>query len=249
MNIDFNEEVEPLVDETLTTDEVISLIKSGKDDIYNGPVLLNNITYITWDDVSHQGVLVSIKHPDCQESEDYFMERRWVKVKDCGSYWLCKPVFYKLLPLVLHRTNDEDFKTMQYEFNGVGDRWRSLSELIVKSILKKCYFDNIRINGEVKGLEIPDVKNLRGIAKSGQEYAIYRESVDKLIDSFTNEDIPAGDKRWDDLLFGEKYILSRVFDQLRKKGHIIHLDGEKDSFGWVSCGIVMDGKLMTSEYF
>ena len=227
-------DVTPLVEETLTTDEVIKLIKLGFYDWQTGPTLLDNITYISWDGDKHYGVLVSMRQPNGADDGDYFMERTYKTVQDCGEYWLCKPVYHKLLPVVLHRyENHEEFGRMPY---------------LVAEIMRKCYFDNI-IVGDVKGLEVIDVTGSIRFEKSKSEIQEYRQRQEEFTMSFVNEDIPAGDERWDNLLFGDKKTMYQVFDMLRDAGHHIKLDGEKDSFGWVTCGIVMDGELMTSEYF
>jgi len=229
------ENVVPLVEETLTNGEVIKLIKMGLYDTRTGPVLLDNVEYTSWEGNIHYGVLVSTKHPDGTTGDDYFMERTWTKVKDCGTYWLCSPTYHKLLPVMLHhKDNPEKFGTIPY---------------LVADIIKKCYFDNVYID-EVRGLSVNDVIGYRSFKKSDKECEEYQKKKEALKESFISGDgVPAGDERWDNLLLGDKKDMLYVFDVLRLRGHNIGLDGEKDSFGWVTCGIVMDGELMTTMYF
>ena len=238
-----------LVDETLSNIELVKLFHALHDTEHDYPELpegtyggsvIDNVTYITWDGERHYGCLVTITMPDGfgKNDENYFMERTWTLVGESAKTYNAAPVYHRLIPVTLNRNDVE-----------VHGKSGSMEHLVSR-IVHRVYQDNIIFEDKTTFLNSFSEANAnRRFDKTPEEIECYQNKCDALLNEFIKNKIPAGDSRWDDLLFGDRGFQARVFSQLRKKGHSIRLDGEKDSFGWVTCGIVMDGNLMTSDYF
>lgn len=252
--------VEAMVDKVLTKDDVINLYgeyaKNRK--YYNQTIeyptisgFVNNITYHNWDGIDHDGVLVVVKESADTESDYYFMERTWdfTGKQAIGSHMAAIPVWHALLPVNLKRSKEvSKIRTKRHllRLETEGFDTKEFAELIVD----KCIVDDITF---------PD-NNENGFSENDIEATFYFESEEKkreyekwkgdAVKRLMSGEVPAGDELWDDLCIGQLSTeCIKIFEALRRRGHHVCLDGERDSFGWVTCGIVMDGKLMTSMYF
>lgn len=254
--------IEPMVEEVLTEEDVCNLYeeyaKNGK--YYNQAVeyptvtgFINNVTYHNWDGIDHDGVIVVVREEKDADSEYYFMERTW-KFNDkqpFNFYMTATPIWHALMPVNLGRSKEvSDTKTRIHtmRLENEGFTAKEFTELIID----KCIVDDLTLPD---GKEISpsfchnDIGEIRYFESIVQKKK-YSEWKSDAIRRLMNNEVPAGDDLWDELCIGQlSSERINVFEVLRKRGHHIYLDGERDSFGWVTCGIVMDGKLMTSTYF
>lgn len=254
--------IEPMVEEVLTEEDVCNLYeeyaKNGK--YYNQAVeyptvtgFINNVTYHNWDGIDHDGVIVVVREEKDADSEYYFMERTW-KFNDkqpFNSYMTATPIWHALMPVNLGRSKEvSDTKTRIHtmRLENEGFTAKEFTELIID----KCIVDDLTLPD---GKEISpsfchnDIGEIRYFESIVQRKK-YSEWKSDAIRRLMNNEVPAGDDIWDELCIGQlSSERINVFEVLQKRGHHIYLDGERDSFGWVTCGIVMDGKLMTSTYF
>lgn len=249
MNWEDVKETKALVTETLSNTELVKLFYDLRDIEHGYPALpegtyegsvIDNVIYESWDGERHYGCLVTIMMPYGfgKNDENYFMERTWTLIGETAKTYVATPTYHMLIPVTLKRNNPKvhgEPGSMEY---------------LVSNIIHAAYQENIIFEDKITFLNSFSEANAnRSFDKSSEEIANYETKCRALLYEFVTDKIPAGDSKWDDLLFGDRGFRAEVFTQLRKKGHNVHLDGEKDSFGWVTCGIVMDGNLMTSEYF
>lgn len=254
--------IEPMVEKVLTEEEMYNLYEeyAKNKKYYNQEIeyptvsgFVNNVVYHNWDGIDHDGVLVVIKEKKDADSEYYFMERTWNfgDAQPFSSYMMATPVWHALMPVDLSRSKEvSDTKTRCHMMRLKNNEFttKELAELIID----KCIVDDITLPD---GKEVSssfccnDISETRYFESVSQKKK-YDEWKSDAVRRLMNNEVPAGDDLWDELCIGQlSSERINVFEVLRKRGHHIYLDGERDSFGWVTCGIVMDGKLMTSTYF
>ena len=252
--------VGPMVDTVLTTEDVLNLYgeyaKNRK--YYNQNVeyptvtgFINNVIYHNWDGVDHDGVIVVVKDGEHAEPSYYFMERTW-KVDDDwapSAYVAATPIWHALMPVKPERSKEvSKLKTKRHmiRLETEGFSTKELAELIID----KCIVDDMTIpEPEFTSFCENDITETRYF-ESEERKRKYNEWKDDAVKKLMNGDVPAGDELWDELCVGQLASERvKIFEALWKNGHHAYLDGERDSFGWVTCGIIMDGQLMTSMYF
>lgn len=253
--------IEAMVDKVLTENDVVAICDAYYQNTkyHNQPIeyptvyaLINNAIYHSWDGVNHEGVLVVIKETEKSDGDYYFMERTWAfngTESPSELYKAATPVWHALMPVDIGRSkavSDCKVRTHLMRLKNTGLNMEEFARLIVDS----CIYDDIEFPTDKSSrFCINEATEIRYFESAIQK-SVYNEWKKTAIEKLISGTVTAGDNLWDELCVGQlREELYNVFRALREKGHRIRLDGERDSFGWVTCGIVMDGKLMTSMYF
>lgn len=241
--------VEPIIDETLSTSELMEILHHRFEARLNGEckdevAIYRDATYTNWDGTKHEGALV-IVYPEgkSENREDYFMERTWNKQYHSAGKVVAKPVWHRLMPVHFRTKSGYKIPTMSS---------RSVKDMkdFVKLVINNGTIDDVDMGTYDPHASLFSMTREQEFDDTPDNVIAFEKRKKEAYDKLVSGKVPAGDAIWDDLLIGEfKEIRGKVFNALRQRGHFILLDGEKDSFGWVTCGIVMDGNLMTSEYF
>lgn len=217
---------------------------------------INNAVYHNWDGTDHYGVIVCVKNSaDSKHPDTYFMEQTWTFADDhldpaVSTYVTGFPKWSKWLPVDICRSKaNAESATRRHkivaEYRGLD--MKEFAEMIIDS----CVVDDIEWP-RYESIECRFTENdlFDGISfYSTTLKEKYNKRHEEIMKSLMDDFVPAGDPAWDDICLGDATDRNKVFNALRKRGHHIYLDGERDSFGWVTLGIIMDGKLMTSCYF
>jgi len=230
---DFISQIKPLTDETFNRDELVDLLSEvSRHDIGTFTTILNGAILETLDSEKHYGCIVQKVNPTNGVCETYFMEKSYKQFGSTKYEVMAKPIYHKLILLNRHKISITGEQGTVEEF----------TQHIVK--IGKPFEGEHRYIRTIYDAEV--------IVMFNQPISVTRKIRNDKISSFDDlikGNVPAGDKKWDDLLFEDVDVMQGVFNKLIDKGHKIHLTGERDTFGYVTCGIIMDGKLMTSQYF
>lgn len=260
-----------LVNEVLSKEEVLSLFDMNitRKGSINDYVSIDKGTYTTWDGDTHEGYIVChyTRNNSVQKEEHYFMEVTLEEVIDTmvHSCHLWKPTFHMLMPItenyrpkaVLPQEGDmKDF--CNYIVDKVHrDEWEytlvPMTQEEIKDVKKKygwcskkakkivpLTYNDIMCNWETPLTE----------EEQAQRHATIKAKEKVLIDLFTNGELPEPESEpWYGILsmgYGtEGYDLEcKIINILKKRGYNAYIDGERDSFGWVTRGIFIDGELM-----
>lgn len=230
--------MEPLVDDVLSRRELFEIFFPDNSIRNQGVWVYKNATYTNWDGSIHKGAIVTVYKDG--DTDDYFMERTFRKIRSENGKVYAEQVWHRLIPVNFKKNGFKLHKKCPRRNSGVNELCDIISH---KSLIDDITVDYIKLSHtEATEQVIFDATPVNIL-----EHERY---LDTTKSKFIQGSVPAGDNLWDELLFGDlTEIRGKVFRELNKQGHFIKLDGEKDSFGWITCGIVMDGKLMTSQYF
>lgn len=273
-----------LVEETLTKDEVLLMLKEtlGNGGSINNYLSILKGTVTTWDDEIHEGYIVlhhyekatpETEHdfmPVMIEYNDlYFMEMTLGEevVNPFKTSHLWKPTFHKLLPIPnKHKEVNRFYEgTMGELVNRIVDnacnvRWNltlvPMTKDEVESYKKYYWFDTYDKSSHTKTvpLSVIDICDYWSTPLTDEEREdLHREqerAENNLISRFSIGELPqAEDDLWYSVLSGgygtpgyEREC--RIIKILQKRGYNIYIDGDRDSFGWVTRGICIDGKIM-----
>lgn len=272
-----------LVNETLSKDEVMSLLnetldRNGKIDDY---LSILKGEYTAWDGEVHMGYVVchNTRTATPETANDfwpmyehhinyYFMEVTLEEVvnpmKTCH---LWEPTFHKLMPItpnhmpVKHMWNREGNSKDLCNYivsHACRDNWEYTLVPMTKEEIEAgkkrdwwwythhttkpvaLTYSAIYCHWETPLTEEEEV----------QRQATIKAKENVLIKMFSEGELPpAEDTAWYGILsmgYGtEGYDLEcKVIKILKNRGYSVCIDGERDSFGWITRGIFVDGKMM-----
>lgn len=270
-----NNETMALVNETLTKDEVMSLLNDAKD-IKNHITILKG-QYTSWDGTVFNGYIVSNETKTAthetvndfmpiweKKTDYYFMEVTLEEIDNpMGNCHLWKPTFHKLLPIT------ENYKRKPV-FNGnlgeyiVGmacrDTWDyinvPMTEAEHKEAMKRDWYFYHNHNTKVVSLTEKDIVGYWTTPLTSEEQKAKeikkKKSEEELLNRFLSDELPAAeDDVWysisatvDSRGLGDYTLEEKVIGILRGKGYSVQIVGERDSFGWVTRGISVNGNIM-----
>lgn len=246
--------MEPLVQETLSKQEVYNLLKLSKEPkrsttkyefitIYEG-------WFKSWTGKLHGGYIIAEFIEDLNNhnsiTEYYFMETSEILLNKNLKYGERYEIkYHKLLPI----STISDVKHIIES----GDIRNQISKLIVENAI-----DNWGINKSKDGnpivvskLEFNIIRPLSDKDRSRMEHKLEQERCG-IRNIFKKDQLPPPeDDIWYKVLadvdsrgFGDRSFELEIMDILKENGHSVRIGGEKDSFGWVTRGLVVDGKYM-----
>lgn len=251
-----------LVNETLAKDEVMSLLnetlgRNGKIDDYLS-ILKGTVT--TWDGTTHDGYIVCNTHKDAtpetvndfmptyvEHKDYYFMEVTLEEVNNpMGTSHLWEPTFHMLLPI----TENYKRKPVFHEGNT-----KELCQYIIDCACRDTWaYTEVPMSKKVVPLTYNDIYSYWSTPLTEEEQKVKIKAKQKneaeLIARFSTGELPpAEDDAWYSVLsmgYGtSSYDLERkIIKLLNNRGYSVRIDGEKDSFGWVTRGIFVNGEMM-----
>ena len=275
--------VRPLVEETLTTEQLIDLFKLSE--VESNPKFMEDHVsilkgwYETWDGERHDGCIVChmINRPTKETANDfmptyikhywyYFMEvtKELVNVSLSGRTY--KVTYHALLPIhdkfannpKYHPNNFEELANYIVANATVSEKWEYYTRMLTDEEIEKYRKKSWYVPSDRRVL-IPVTKSDMAYwyePLSDEEKAeLLKQKTQKeeeLISLFTNDTIPEKeDDAWYSILadvdsrgFGDYSLENKVIKLLRTRGHQVDIVGERDSFGWVTRGIEVDGVIM-----
>lgn len=205
--------------------------------------------------------------PTYERHEDYyFMEVTLVEVSNpMGTCHLWEPTFHKLMPI----TENHKAKPRFYEGDTDAlckyivecvhrDTWEytmvPMSKQEIEEGKKKDWFWYSNHTTKCCPLSYSDIYSFWSTPLTAEEQAQIekrkKENETTLIARFTTGELPpTDDDAWYSILsmgYGtEGYDLEcKVIKILKNRGFSVQIDGERDSFGWVTRGIWVNGKVM-----
>lgn len=270
-----------LVNETLSKDEVMSLLnetldRNGKIDDY---LSILKGEYTAWDGEVHDGYIVChtyktatpetandymptyVKHNDY-----YFMEVTLTEVDNpMKTSHLWQPTFHMLMPItenykrkpVFHEGNTKEL--CQYIIDcAYRDKWEytevPMSKKEIEEGKKRDWWWYCNHTTKVMPLTYNDIYGYWSTPLTEEEQKAKNKAKQKneaeLIARFSTGELPpAEDDAWYSVLsmgYGtSSYDLERkIIKLLNNRGYSVRIDGEKDSFGWVTRGIWVNGEMM-----
>lgn len=258
-----------LVNETLTKDEVMSLLNEtlgyrGKIDNY---LSILKGTFTAWSGETHDGYIVCHTHKDTIEHNDYyFMEVTLEEVDNpMGTCHLWEPTFHMLMPITENYKrkpvfHEGDTKTLcNYIIaNACRDKWEYTKTPMTKQEIeagkKRDWWWYTHYTTKTVPLTYNDIYGYWStpLTKEEQKAKVKaeKESEANLIAMFSTGELPvAEDDAWYSVLsmgYGTTgYDLeTKVINILKNRGYSVRIDGERDSFGWVTRGIFVNGQMM-----
>ena len=260
--------VKPLVKELLTLDEVEAIIKAsdvkhpGFDiDDY---LLVSKGWFTTWDGDRHIGYIVHhIKHVNLISIDVYFMEveKKGNPVVENGTYVYHNIRYHKWVPISVLCRDKRLEKTMRYipiktvdelvdRIANPRDEWGLFPADMNKPSNDLENSVKLEYNSITTWTEPIPAEELVRIEA---EKKVEEERLEKeLIERFSAGELPEPeDDLWYQVLadvdsqgFGDKTLETKVLKILNDRGINAYIDGERDSFGWVTRGILIDGKVM-----
>lgn len=262
--------VKPLVKETLTVDDVEAIVKAS--DVKHPNFDRNNCLWVskgwltTWDGEYHVGYIIHHIHKYIAVSsmDVYFME---VEIHGNpiinGDKYVCNDIqYHKLLPISVLVRNKNDEKAQHYIpvtnidtlvnriVNNARDEWGLFPADASKPANDLTNSIKLEYNDIGMWSEPIPAEELEHIQAERKEEQERRER--ELIDRFSKGDLPeAEDDLWYAVLadvdsrgFGDTSLETKILKILQRRGINVYIDGERDSFGWVTRGIFIDGKIM-----
>lgn len=256
----------PLVKGTLTDSELKAIIKAStiehpSFDI-NNYLLVSKGWLTTWDGDYHVGYI--IHHVKSNSMDAYFMEIEKTEEPTIhnDTYVFHNIKYHKWIPISavprnkrLERTRKSiPIKSIDALINrvindNIRDEWgtfpadKTKSADLMNSI--NITFGNVDIWTEpIPADELECIEAERKV----EEERLEKE----LIERFSKGELPPPeDDLWyrvladvDSAGFGDKTLETKVLKILNDRGINAYIDGERDSFGWVTRGIFIDGKIM-----
>lgn len=214
-------------------------------------------------ETEHDFMPTMIKHTD-----HYFMEVTLEEVVNpFKTSYLWEPTFHKLLPISKnHKVVNRFYEGTTGELvnyivdNACSDEWDiilvPMTKDEVESHKKYHWFNPYDKSSHTKvvPLSVHDICDYWSTPLTDEEREnLHREQLSveaSFISRFSSGELPsAEDDLWYSILSGgyntPGYELeSKIIRVLRERGYNAYIDGERDSFGWVTRGIFIDGKIM-----
>ena len=270
-----------LVNETLTKDEVMSLLNEtlGYKGKINDYLSILKGTFTTWSDETHDGYIVRHTHKDAtpetandymptyvEHNDYYFMEVTLEEVDNpMGTCHLWEPTFHMLLPItenykrkpVFNEGSTEDL--CKYIIDCVHrDKWEYTEVPMTKKEIeegkKRDWLWYTHHTTKVVPLTYNDIYGYWSTPLTEEEQKAKikaeKENEANLIAMFSTGELPvAEDNAWYSVLSmgydTAGYDLeTKVINILKNRGYSVRIDGERDSFGWVTRGIFVNGQMM-----
>lgn len=262
------DEVMSLLNETLgrngKIDDYLSILK-GTVTTWDGTTHDGYIVCHTHKDATHE--TVNDFMPTYVEHEDYyFMEVTLEEVNNpMGTSHLWEPTFHMLLPItenykrkpVFHEGNTKEL--CQYIIDcACRDTWAytevPMSKKEIEEGKKKDWYWYHNHTTKVVPLNYNDIychwQTPLTTEEREQREATIKAREKALIRIFSEGELPEAESEpWYAILsmgYGtEGYDFeSKVIKILKNRGFNVYIDGERDSFGWVTRGIFIDNKIM-----
>lgn len=270
-----------LVNETLTKDEVMSLLNETLERNHDTNDYLSILkgTFTAWSGEEYDGYIVchhtktatpetaNDYMPTYVKRDDYyFMEVTLEEVDNpMGTSHLWEPTFHKLIPITenyikprLSETGDMKDLCNYIVDNACRDKWEytlvPMSKEEIEQGKKRDWWWYTHYTTKVVPLTYNDIYCHWSTPLTEEEQKAKvkaeKESETNLIAMFSTGELPvAEDDAWYSVLsmgYGTTgYDLeTKVINILKKRGFNVHIDGERDSFGWVTRGIFVDGEMM-----
>ena len=270
-----------LVNETLTKDEVMSLLNEtfGYNHNTNDYLTILKGTFTAWSGEVHDGYIVCHTYrtvtPETandymptyvKHEEYYFMEVTLTEVDNpMKTRHLWQPTFHKLMPItenykrkpVFHEGNTKEL--CQYIIDCVHrDKWDYTEVPMTKKEIeegkKRDWWWYTHHTTKLAPLTYSDIYGYWSTPLTEEEQKAKVKAEQKneaeLIARFSTGELPpAEDNAWYSVLSGgygtSGYDLEcKILKILKNRGINAFIDGERDSFGWVTRGILIDGKVM-----
>lgn len=270
-----------LVNETLTKDEVMSLlnetlVRNGKIDDY---LSILKGEYTTWDGEAHNGYIVchNTRTATPETANDF-----WPTYEECINYYfmevtleevdnpmktchLWEPTFHRLMPITenykrVTKFHEGDTKTLcDYIVDcACRDKWKytevPMSEDELKEAKKRDWYWYRNHTTKIVPLTYNDIYGYWSTPLTTEEEKqrtkeIKQKESELLALFSTGELPPAEDTAWYSVLSmgydTEGYDFEcKILTILNNRGINAYIDGERDSFGWVTRGIFIDNKIM-----
>lgn len=261
------EKITPLTTETLTAAQVHKLLgmanyKSSKWEL-NDHLLINKGYFTTWDGETHDGCIVA--HYKGKETEYYFMEVELeeVDVSDYGHAY--KPTYHALMPILERNKRTPIIKCGNAKdlcnyivSRATVDIWGYYTVPMTKAEIEEArktysYAHIMRDYTKLVPLTYSEVDYWRTPLTEEEKQERKRAEAKReaeLLAHFRNDEIPKiEDSIWYAVLSGgygtKGYDLEcKVIKILNSRGYNAYIDGERDSFGWVTRGIFVNGEMM-----
>ena len=259
----------PLVTETLTRSQVLELInmadyKSPKYD-WKDYLLINKGYFTTWCGETHDGYIVS-RHKNGAETEYYFMEVELEEVSVSESGHTYEPTYHMLIPISeRHKVtpinrcgNAKDICNMIIS-RATTDKWGYHTVPMTKAEIedarkKGSYAWYMRDYTKLVPLTYSEVDYVHTPLTEAEKQELKKAQAKReaeLIEYFYHaKELPkAEDDIWYEVLSGgygtKGYDLEcKIIRILRARGCSVQINGERDSFGWVTRGLFIDGNMM-----
>lgn len=200
-----------------------------------------------------------------ERNDYYFMEVTLVEVQTDRDCHLWEPTFHKLMPITenhkhvprFYEGNTKDLCNYIIA-NACRDNWRytevPMSKKELEEARKKDWYWYRNHTTKTCPLTYSDIycywETPLTEAEQKQKAKEKKVAEDSLIARFSVGELPPiDDDAWYSILsmgYGtEGYDLEcKVIKILKNRGFSVQIDGERDSFGWVTRGIWVDGKVM-----
>lgn len=258
--------IKHLVEELLTMDDVEAMINASdinhpKFDI-NNHLLLSKGWLTTWDGEYHVGYIVH--HMKANSMKAYFMEveKQSYPIIN-GAYYMYHNIqYHKLVPITVIPRNKRlekirnriSIKSVDALVNrivndNISDEWGVFPADTSKpaELTNAINLDYSSIGIWTEPIPADELERIQAERKEEQER---RER--ELIDRFSKGDLPEPeDDLWYAILadvdsrgFGDTSLETKILKILQRRGINAYIGGERDSFGWVTRGILIDGKVM-----
>lgn len=247
--------MEPLVQETLTKQEVYNLFRLSREPKRRSITKLEFVTiyegwFKSWTGDIHKGYIVAEFTEDLYShnstTEYYFMETSETLVSKSLKYGERYEIeYHRLVPI---NTRTDTNKIIES-----GDIRSEICKLILKNSI-----DNWGINKSKDGAPIVVSKVEFNIIRplSDKDRKIMEAKLEQersgIRNIFKKDQLPPPeDNIWYKVLadvdsrgFGDRTFELEIIDILKENGHSVRIGGERDSFGWVTRGLIVDGKYM-----
>ena len=244
--------MEPLVQETLSKQEVYNLLKLSKEPIRTATkyelLTIYEGWFKSWTGDLHGGYIIAEFIEDMYNhnnaTEYYFMETSETLVSKSLKYGERYDIkYHRLLPI-----NTRSDKTFE-----LGDIRNEVVSLIIDHAI-----DNWGINKSKEGnpivvtkLEFNTNRPLSDKDRAQMRHELEQERCG-IRNIFEKDQLPPPeDDIWYKVLadvdsrgFGDRAFELEIMDILKENGHSVRIGGERDSFGWITRGLIVDGKYM-----
>ena len=200
-----------------------------------------------------------------ENDELYFMEVTLEEVNNPnGTCHLWEPTFHKLMPITKNYTpkpafHEGDARALcnYIVAHACRDKWDyvrvPMTEVELKEAKEKDWLWARYNTTKLVPLTSGDIYSYWRTPLTAEERKqrkiAKQEKEAEMIARFSNGELPpAEDSAWYAVLsmgYGEGYDFEcKIIDILKSRGINAHIDGERDSFGWVTRGICIDGEVM-----
>lgn len=250
-----------LVKETLTEKQVRELLDMANVNSpkwkYDNHLNIYKGYFIAWDGEKHEGCIV-LHHKGIHEKTDYyFMEVELKEVNMSESGHTYKATYHMLMPISERKQITKFCSGNTHDLcnyiinNATVDTWDYYKVPMTKKEIQKAketYSYSYIMNDYTK----PDMLTYSELSYWHtpltflEKEALLEEKKRReteLLALFSKGNLPkAEDDIWYEILCNP--IETEIIKILRSQGYSVRIDGERDSFGWVTRGIFVNGKMM-----